>query len=229
MIDGTLTPTNFVQNLLVKKVRDRSKSKESSRRDSSESRLSSLADFFRSPSGSRKSSLGNSNNNHNNSENNSTVTIRVTDSDGLESSPENSVRMSSVSSLRPSGHHRKSRLSKSPLRVLCKLRPWGSRDTLDGDDKISSTGGGTVKIEYNALQESVSLSSMSTGSYGRFTTPSFLAVNSREGVDFENLESSFGVALDQQDAAGDENSESLRMAEGDESDEGWELVRDFRK
>ncbi|XP_011504937.1 PREDICTED: mitogen-activated protein kinase kinase kinase 10 isoform X2 [Ceratosolen solmsi marchali] len=130
------------------------------RRDSSESRLTSLADFFRSPSGSRKSSLNNERKNSNN------VTIKINDSDGLESSPENSIA-------------HKSRVSKSPLRVFSKVKAWGSRDALD--DKITN-----VKVEYTMLQDSVTLPRFERQ---QLTTPSFLTANSREGIDFENLES----------------------------------------
>jgi hypothetical protein len=130
------------------------------RRDSSESRLTSLADFFRSPSGSRKSSLNNERKNSNN------VTIKINDSDGLESSPENSVA-------------HKSRVSKSPLRVFSKVKAWGSRDALD--DKSNN-----VKVEYTMLQDNVTLPRFERQ---QLTTPSFLTANSREGIDFENLES----------------------------------------
>ncbi|XP_014219866.1 mitogen-activated protein kinase kinase kinase 10 isoform X2 [Copidosoma floridanum] len=133
------------------------------RRDSSESRLTSLADFFRSPSGSRKSSLNNER------KNSAGVTIRINDSDGLESSPENSIVA-----------HHKSRLSKSPLRVLNRIRAWGSRDALD-DQKT-----GPAKVEYSALQDSARPAVQQQPSS---QTPSFLAANSREGIDFENLES----------------------------------------
>ena len=169
------------------KRRERSKSKDSApasrvnnqvsaatvasgkRRDSSESRLTYLADFFRSPSGSRKSSLANNNGERKNS---AGVTIRINDSDGLESSPENSMTQ------------HKSRASKSPLRVLSRVKAWGSRDALD--DKTSSAG--SAKVEYSVLQDSITLPRFERQLSTR-TTPSFLAANSREGIDFENLES----------------------------------------
>lgn len=143
------------------KKRDRSKSKDSGkRRDSSESRLNTLADFFRSPSGSRKGSL--------NAERKNSVTIKINDADGLESSPENSIS-------KPTRH--KSRSSKSPLRVFEKIRAWGSRDALDG--KIFPT-----KIEYSVLEDSISIPKLDQRDYA----PKCLAANSREGIDFENLE-----------------------------------------
>lgn len=154
------------------KKRDRSKSKESKRRDSSESRLSSLAEFFRSPSGSRKGSL-----NSHSAERKSSITVRVNDVDGLESSPENSIGMKRC---------HKSRLSKSPLRMFTKMRAWGSKDTLD--DKVSA------KVEYSVLEDSSSSSSNIFSkneidiSSSSLSTPRFLAANSREGVDFECLE-----------------------------------------
>ncbi|XP_043283929.1 uncharacterized protein [Venturia canescens] len=143
------------------KKRDRSKSKDSGkRRDSSESRLNTLADFFRSPSGSRKGSL--------NAERKNSVTIKINDADGLESSPENSIS-------KPTRH--KSRSSKSPLRVFEKIRAWGSRDALDG--KVLQ-----AKVEYSVLEDSISIPKLEQRDY----TPKFLAANSREGIDFENLE-----------------------------------------
>lgn len=152
------------------KKRERSKSKESSkRRDSSESRLNALADFFRSPSGSRKGSL----NSARSSERKNSVTIKINDADGLESSPENSI-------IKPSRH--KSRSSKSPLRVLEKIRAWGSRDALDC--KIAP-----AKVEYRVLEDSVTVQKLDYSSNEqRDYTPRFLAANSREGIDFENIE-----------------------------------------
>lgn len=167
--------TNFVHSVAstlvgtakrVKK-RDRSKSKESKRRDSSESRLNSLAEFFRSPSGSRKGSL-----NSHSAERKSSITVRVNDVDGLESSPENSI-----------GKKRchKSRVSKSPLRVFSKMRAWGSKDTLD--DKTSA------KVEYSVLDDSIMFSKHENFEIDLgCSTPRFLTANSREGVDFECLE-----------------------------------------
>lgn len=183
--------TNFVQNVastlvgtakrVKSKKRDRSKSKESKRRDSSESRLQSLADFFRSPSGSRKSSL----NSPLSGERKNSVTIKINDQDGLESSPENSITGSRT--VQQSQH--KSRISKSPLRVLNKMRTWGSRDALD--DK-------TVKIEYSVVENVISIpqlnrrdssDQLSGNIGGQISVPRFLAANSREGIDFESLES----------------------------------------
>lgn len=180
--------TNFVQNVastlvgtakrVKSKKRDRSKSKESKRRDSSESRLASLADFFRSPSGSRKSSL----NSPRSGERKNSVTIKINDYDGLESSPENSIG----SKTQQSQH--KSRISKSPLRVLNKMKTWGSRDALD--DKTAA-----VKVEYSVLENIISIPQLSRHNSGEQTSnagvavPRFLAANSREGIDFESLES----------------------------------------
>lgn len=182
--------TNFVQNVastlvgtakrVKNKKRDRSKSKESKRRDSSESRLQSLADFFRSPSGSRKSSL----NSPLSGERKNSVTIKINDQDGLESSPENSITGSKTQS------QHKSRISKSPLRVLNKMRTWGSRDALD--DKTA-----TVKVEYSVMENIISIplnrrdsgDQISSNIGGQVSVPRFLAANSREGIDFESLES----------------------------------------
>lgn len=180
--------TNFVQNVastlvgtakrVKSKKRDRSKSKESKRRDSSESRLASLADFFRSPSGSRKSSL----NSPRSGERKNSVTIKINDYDGLESSPENSIGGKTQQS------QHKSRISKSPLRVLNKMRTWGSRDALD--DKTTA-----VKVEYSVLENVISIPQLSRRDSGEQVTsvgvsvPRFLAANSREGIDFESLES----------------------------------------
>lgn len=182
--------TNFVQNVastlvgtakrVKSKKRDRSKSKESKRRDSSESRLASLADFFRSPSGSRKSSL----NSPRSGERKNSVTIKINDYDGLESSPENSIGGKTQQS------QHKSRISKSPLRVLNKMRTWGSRDALD--DKTA-----VVKVEYSVLENVISIPQLSrrdsgeqqVGNIGVSGVPRFLAANSREGIDFESLES----------------------------------------
>lgn len=172
--------TNFVQNVtstlvgtakrVKSKKRDRSKSKESKRRDSSESRLASLADFFRSPSGSRKSSL----NSPRSTERKNSVTIKINDNDGLESSPENSIGKTS---------QHKSRMSKSPLRVF-KMKTWGSRDALD--DKTA-----TVKVEYSVLENIISIPQLNRRDSDQANTsiPRFLAANSREGIDFESLES----------------------------------------
>uniref|UniRef100_A0A0C9RE30 mitogen-activated protein kinase kinase kinase n=1 Tax=Fopius arisanus TaxID=64838 RepID=A0A0C9RE30_9HYME len=160
------------------KRRERSKSKEIKRRDSSESRLNSLADFFRSPSGSRKSSLASSEKEMKNS-----VIVRVNDNanananananpnDGLESSPENSI-------VKPVRH--KSRSAKSPLRVFNRIRAWGSRDALDGKQQ--------VKVQYSLLENSIIIPDLSDDGD---SLPSFLAANSREGIDFENLEAHF--------------------------------------
>lgn len=183
--------TNFVQNVastlvgtakrVKNKKRDRSKSKESKRRDSSESRFT-LADFFRSPSGSRKSSL----NSPLSGERKNSVTIKINDQDGLESSPENSITGSKT--VQQSQH--KSRISKSPLRVLNKMRTWGSRDALD--DKA------TVKVEYSVMENVISIPQLnrrdssdqiSSNIGGQVSVPRFLAANSREGIDFESLES----------------------------------------
>jgi len=181
--------TNFVQNVastlvgtakrVKSKKRDRSKSKESKRRDSSESRLASLADFFRSPSGSRKSSL----NSPRSGERKNSVTIKINDYDGLESSPENSIGGKTQQS------QHKSRLSKSPLRVLNKMRTWGSRDALD--DKTVA-----VKVEYSVLENVISIPQLGRRDSGEqalgnigISVPRFLAANSREGIDFESLES----------------------------------------
>lgn len=180
--------SNFVQNVasslvgtakrVKNKKRERSKSKESRRRDSSESRLAAFADFFRSPSGSRKSSLNSS---HSTEQKNS-VTIKINDIDGLESSPENSIGKK---------FHHKSRISKSPLRVFNKMKAWGSRDALD--DK--TTG---VKVEYSVLDNTISIPQFSTyfaipqsrrDSDQNSAMPKFLTANSREGIDFESLES----------------------------------------
>ncbi|XP_078046127.1 mitogen-activated protein kinase kinase kinase 10 isoform X5 [Augochlora pura] len=153
-----------------KKKRDRSKSKESKRRDSSESRLTALADFFRSPSGSRKSSL----NSPRSAERKNSVTIKINDADGLESSPENSVGKKS---------QHKSRMSKSPLRVFNKMKAWGSRDALD--DKSTA-----VKVEYNVLDNAIFIPQLSRRDSDQSSAiPKFLAANSREGIDFESLES----------------------------------------
>ncbi|XP_024889120.1 uncharacterized protein LOC112465680 [Temnothorax curvispinosus] len=181
--------TNFVQNVastlvgtakrVKSKKRDRSKSKESKRRDSSESRLASLADFFRSPSGSRKSSL----NSPRSGERKNSVTIKINDYDGLESSSENSIGGKTQQS------QHKSRISKSLLRVLNKMKTWGSRDALD--DKTTA-----VKVEYSVLENVISIPQLSrrdsgeqAGNAGGVAVPRFLAVNSREGIDFESLES----------------------------------------
>lgn len=183
--------TNFVQNVastlvgtakrVKSKKRDRSKSKESKRRDSSESRLASLADFFRSPSGSRKSSL----NSPRSGERKNSVTIKINDYDGLESSPENSIGGKTQQS------QHKSRISKSPLRVLNKMKTWGSRDALD--DKTAA-----VKVEYSVLENVISIPQLSRRDSGEqvlgnagagVAVPRFLAANSREGIDFESLES----------------------------------------
>lgn len=180
--------TNFVQNVastlvgtakrVKSKKRDRSKSKESKRRDSSESRLASLADFFRSPSGSRKSSL----NSPRSGERKNSVTIKINDYDGLESSPENSIGGKTQQS------QHKSRISKSPLRVLNKMKTWGSRDALD--DKTAS-----VKVEYTVLDNVISIPQLSRRDSGEqpgnagAAVPRFLTANSREGIDFESLES----------------------------------------
>lgn len=181
--------TNFVQNVastlvgtakrVKSKKRDRSKSKESKRRDSSESRLASLADFFRSPSGSRKSSL----NSPRSGERKNSVTIKINDYDGLESSPENSIGGKTQQS------QHKSRISKSPLRVLNKMKTWGSRDALD--DKTVA-----VKVEYSVLENVISIPQLSRrdsgeqpSNVGVAAVPRFLAANSREGIDFESLES----------------------------------------
>ncbi|XP_076243501.1 uncharacterized protein LOC143184858 isoform X4 [Calliopsis andreniformis] len=174
--------SNFVQSVAFslvgtakrvkkKKSRERSKSKDSKRRDSSESRLAALADFFRSPSGSRKSSL----NSPRNTERKNSVTIKINDTDGLESSPENSVGKKS---------QHKSRMSKSPLRVFNKMKAWGSRDTLD--DKATA-----VKVEYSVLDNTISLPQFGRrdSDQNSSTVPKFLTANSREGIDFESLES----------------------------------------
>ncbi|EFN75282.1 Mitogen-activated protein kinase kinase kinase 9 [Harpegnathos saltator] len=180
--------TNFVQNVactlvgtakrVKSKKRDRSKSKESKRRDSSESRLASLADFFRSPSGSRKSSL----NSPRSTERKNSVTIKINDTDGLESSPENSIGKTSSTTSSSSQH--KSRISKSPLRVFNKMKTWGSRDALD--DKTA-----TVKVEYSVQENVISIPQLSRrdSDQANTTVPRFLAANSREGIDFESLES----------------------------------------
>ncbi|XP_053981737.1 mitogen-activated protein kinase kinase kinase 10-like isoform X4 [Hylaeus volcanicus] len=172
--------SNFVQSVafslvgtakrVKKKKRERSKSKESKRRDSSESRLAALADFFRSPSGSRKSSL----NSPRSAERKNSVAIKINDADGLESSPENSISKKS---------QHKSRMSKSPLRVFNKMKAWGSRDALD--DKAT-----TVKVEYSVLDNAISIPQFSRrDSDQNSAVPKFLAANSREGIDFESLES----------------------------------------
>ncbi|XP_033209043.1 mitogen-activated protein kinase kinase kinase 10 isoform X2 [Belonocnema kinseyi] len=173
--------TNFVQSVAstlvgpgkrVKK-RDRSKSKESTRRDSSESRLNSLADFFRSPSGSRKSSLNSSHS----IERKSSIIVRVNGVDGIESSPENSVGKKCF---------HKSRGSKSPLRMFSKIKAWGSRDALD--DRVSG------KFEYSALKNSVIPQKLENFESDSCTfTPTFLIANSREGVDFESLEAALCI------------------------------------
>lgn len=173
--------TNFVQNVassladtakrVRSKKRDRSKSKESKRRDSSESRLASLADFFRSPSGSRKSSL----NSPHSGERKNSVTIKINDYDGLESSPENSVGKT----------QHKPRVSKSPLRVFNKMRTWGSRDALDDRTAV-------VKVEYSVLENMISIPQFSrhdsADQQNNISVPRYLAANSREGIDFESLE-----------------------------------------
>ncbi|XP_017881667.1 mitogen-activated protein kinase kinase kinase 11-like isoform X5 [Ceratina calcarata] len=172
--------SNFVQNVaslvgtakrVKKKKRDRSKSKESKRRDSSESRLAAFTDFFRSPSGSRKSSL---NSPHSAERKNSNISIKINDADGLESSPENSIGKKS---------QHKSRISKSPLRMFNKMKAWGSRDALD--DKAVA-----VKVEYSVLDNTISMSQLSRhDSDHSAAVPKFLAANSREGIDFESLKS----------------------------------------
>lgn len=172
--------SNFVQSVafslvgtakrVKKKKRERSKSKESKRRDSSESRLAAFADFFRSPSGSRKSSL----NSPRSAERKNSVTIKINDTDGLESSPENSISKKS---------QHKSRMSKSPLRVFNKMKAWGSRDALD--DKAAA-----VKVEYSVLDNAISIPQFSRrDSDQNSAVPKFLTANSREGIDFESLES----------------------------------------
>ncbi|CAL7940586.1 unnamed protein product [Xylocopa violacea] len=173
--------SNFVQSVasslvgtakrVKKKKRERSKSKESKRRDSSESRLAAFADFFRSPSGSRKSSL----NSPHSAERKNSVTIKINDTDGLESSPENSIGKRS---------QHKSRISKSPLRVFNKMKAWGSRDALD--DKTT-----TVKVEYSVLDNTISMSQFNRHDSDQSNVPRFLAANSREGIDFESFESEF--------------------------------------
>lgn len=97
----------------------------------------------------------------NNERKNSSTTVTIKINDSSESSPENSVA-------------HKSRISKSPLRFF---GTWGSRDTLD--EKSAN------KVEYSVLHDSVTLPKLDSKS----STPSFLAANSREGIDFENLES----------------------------------------
>ncbi|XP_014474376.1 PREDICTED: mitogen-activated protein kinase kinase kinase MLK4-like isoform X1 [Dinoponera quadriceps] len=182
--------TNFVQNVastlvgtakrVKSKKRDRSKSKESKRRDSSESRLASLADFFRSPSGSRKSSL----NSPRSAERKNSVAIKINDTDGLESSPENSIgKTSCPSSSSSAASQHKSRISKSPLRVFNKMKTWGSRDALD--DRSAST----VKVEYSVLENVISIPQLARRDSDHAPVPRFLAANSREGIDFESLES----------------------------------------
>lgn len=172
--------SNFVQSVasslvgtakrVKKKKRERSKSKESKRRDSSESRLAAFADFFRSPSGSRKSSL----NSPHSTERKNSVTIKINDTDGLESSPENSIGKK---------FHHKSRISKSPLRVFNKMKAWGSRDALD--DKTA-----VVKVEYSALDNTISIPQFNRRDSDQSSAiPKFLTANSREGIDFESLES----------------------------------------
>lgn len=157
-----------------KKKRERSKSKESKRRDSSESRLASFADFFRSPSGSRKSSL----NSPHSGERKNSVTIKISDTDGLESSPENSVGKKS---------HHKSRMSKSPLRVFNKMKTWGSRDALDDKTTAAKVD---IKVEYSVLDNTVSMPQFNRrDSDQNSAMPKFLTANSREGIDFESLES----------------------------------------
>lgn len=179
--------TNFVQNVastlvgtakrVKSKKRDRSKSKESKRRDSSESRLAYLADFFRSPSGSRKSSL----NSPRSSERKNSVTIKINDHDGLESSPENSIGGKTTQQ----SQHKSRTISR---KVLSKMRTWGSRDALD--DKST-----TVKVEYNVSDNAILIPQLSRRDSGDqvnnagVTMPRFLAANSREGIDFESLES----------------------------------------
>lgn len=171
--DYTVHTSNFVQSFVgtarrVKnKKRDRSKSKEK-RRDSSESRLNSLADFFKSPSGSRKSSINSSR-----SVDRKNSLMKINAGDGCESSPENSIG-------KPLKH--KSRSSKSPMRVLRKITAWGSRDTLDDQEP--------AKVEYNVLENAIHMPGFDQRYPDRDQyPPSFLAVHSREGIDFENLES----------------------------------------
>lgn len=150
------------------KRRDRSKSKEK-RRDSSESRLPSLSEFFKSPSGSRKSSL----NSPLSPERKNSVAGKFNDPDGSESSPENSIEKSLK---------HKSRGPKSSLGVFSRIRAWGSRDALD-DQPVE-------KVEYNVLENSINISSFDLQDSERDRyLPRFLTANSREGVDFENLES----------------------------------------
>ncbi|XP_058809032.1 mitogen-activated protein kinase kinase kinase 10 isoform X2 [Phymastichus coffea] len=193
--DDDSSSSSFVVGCVRKtKRRERSKSKDSwrpqnasgatggKRRDSSESRLNSLADFFRSPSGSRKSSLA-----HGERKNSSSVvSIKINDSDGFESSPENSVAQQQ--------RHKSRRVSsKSPLRVFSRVRTWGSRDALD--DRAAGAG---ARVEYSVLQNSVTLSRLEGPGLAQArrpppppqasATPSFLAANSREGIDFESLE-----------------------------------------
>ncbi|KAL7295717.1 hypothetical protein TKK_0011062 [Trichogramma kaykai] len=175
--DDSMSSSSTVVGCVGKsKRRERSKSKDSTpkRRDSSESRLHSLADFFRSPSGSRKSSLQNEPRKFT-----THVTIKINDSDQMvmpDESPEQSFE-------KP----RKSRYSKSPMRVLNRIKAWGSRDELD--DK--NTRGNTV--EYSTLNDNVALLPKHDRQqvHVSSSTPSFLAASSREGIDFENLESEF--------------------------------------
>ncbi|CAG5096285.1 Similar to map3k10: Mitogen-activated protein kinase kinase kinase 10 (Xenopus laevis), partial [Cotesia congregata] len=131
--EQSVNSTNFVHNVastlvgtakrVRNKKRDRSKSKEFKRRDSSESRLNSLAEFFRSPTSSRKSSLASEKKNSQALASSSTRKSSSADcsgAGGIESSPENSITKSV---------RHKSRSSKSPLRVLHKMRAWDSTPT----------------------------------------------------------------------------------------------------
>ncbi|XP_057328794.1 mitogen-activated protein kinase kinase kinase 9-like isoform X2 [Microplitis mediator] len=207
--DHSLNSTNFVHNVasslvgtakrVRNKKRDRSKSKEFKRRDSSESRLNSLAEFFRSPTSSRKSSLALD---KKNSQAITSSTVKFSSADcsgggGIESSPENSITKSV---------RHKSRSSKSPLRVFNKMRAWGSRDALD------SKSSPVVKVEYNVHDNAVSIPKLEStelliNSYSNNDnnninnssninnikiknndTPKFLTANSRKGIDFEQFE-----------------------------------------
>ncbi|KAG8042334.1 hypothetical protein G9C98_004968 [Cotesia typhae] len=214
--EQSVNSTNFVHNVastlvgtakrVRNKKRDRSKSKEFKRRDSSESRLNSLAEFFRSPTSSRKSSLASEKKNSQALASSSTRKSSSADcsgAGGIESSPENSITKSV---------RHKSRSSKSPLRVLHKMRAWGSRDTLDNKSSPA------VKVEYNVLDNAVSIPTFlstellnkglsNNDSYNSHKnininsnndnnnikihnkdTPEFLTANSRKGIDFEQYE-----------------------------------------
>lgn len=63
------------------------------------------------------------------------------------------------------------------------MKAWGSRDALD--DKTTA-----VKVEYSVLDSTISIPQFNRRDSDQSSTvPKFLTANSREGIDFESLES----------------------------------------